>query len=227
MIFLFVLLLTTSLFAQNLQVHYDFGKGRSYFTTTLEMFKPDAYGSTFWFVDFDYNDAIKDKSASMAYWEIVRYFTLPFLKNSNTLNQLTISFQYNDGLNTFGSFGNVWLGGINYPIDLKIVTLNTEILLRKAENQDANFQLTTFWSITLFNGKLVFSGFLDVWGQDNYDFDADGTDSQIVILTEPQLWYNISKNLSVGSEVEISKNFIFGVGSNFKFMPTLGLKWDF
>ena len=39
----------------NLQVHYDFGKDRSYVTTTLEMFKPDKWGNTFFFVDFDYN----------------------------------------------------------------------------------------------------------------------------------------------------------------------------
>ena len=32
--------------AQNLQVHYDFGKDRKQITTTLEMFKPDKYGST-------------------------------------------------------------------------------------------------------------------------------------------------------------------------------------
>jgi hypothetical protein len=44
-----------TLSAQNIQQHYDFGKDRDYFTTTLEMFKPDEYGSTYFFVDFDYN----------------------------------------------------------------------------------------------------------------------------------------------------------------------------
>lgn len=41
--------------AQNLQLHYDFGQDRKFFTSTLEMFKPDTLGSTFWFVDFDFN----------------------------------------------------------------------------------------------------------------------------------------------------------------------------
>ena len=46
-LFAFVTLLN----AQNLQLHYDFGKGRQYLTTTVELFKPDKIGSTFFFVD--------------------------------------------------------------------------------------------------------------------------------------------------------------------------------
>ena len=38
--------------AQNLQLFYDAGRGCA--TSTVEMFRPDAGGSTFFFVDFDY-----------------------------------------------------------------------------------------------------------------------------------------------------------------------------
>ena len=61
-------------YAQNLQLHYDFGNDRQYFTTTLEMFKPDAYGSTFFFVDMDYDDLGSGGGLSLAYWEIARVF---------------------------------------------------------------------------------------------------------------------------------------------------------
>lgn len=57
-VFLFLSLFLSSsslLFSQNLQVHYDMGKDRGYITTTLEMFKPDKYGNTFFFVDFDHS----------------------------------------------------------------------------------------------------------------------------------------------------------------------------
>ena len=48
-------LLSVGAFAQtNLQVFYDFGKDRKLVTTTLEMFKADDWGSTFFFVDYDY-----------------------------------------------------------------------------------------------------------------------------------------------------------------------------
>ena len=50
---LFLIFVTTmALKAQNIQTHYDMGKDRGYLTTTIEMFKPDKTGNTFFFVDF-------------------------------------------------------------------------------------------------------------------------------------------------------------------------------
>jgi len=227
-ILLLITLLSLSLFGQNLQLHYDFGENRRYCTSTLEMFKPDDFGATFWFVDIDYNSS--SNSASMAYLEIARYITLPFLKKSKILSPLSATVQYNDGLSLNGAFGNVWLTGISYPIDLKVVTVATDVLYRKAENQGANFQLTFVWFKSFLNNKISFTGFLDIWGQNNFDDfdgDEDGTDSQIVFMTEPQLWLNLTDHLSIGSEVEISRNFIFAAGDKIQVMPTLGLKWNF
>ncbi len=51
---LFVTLLALGTFAQNILTHYDMGKGRGYLTTTVEMFRPDKTGNTFFFIDFDY-----------------------------------------------------------------------------------------------------------------------------------------------------------------------------
>ena len=42
--------------AQNLQLHYDLGRGCA--TTTAEMFRPDAAGSTFFFIDLDYSPKV-------------------------------------------------------------------------------------------------------------------------------------------------------------------------
>lgn len=39
----------------NAQVLYDFGSDRKYVTLTLEMFKQDKWGSTYFFVDHDFN----------------------------------------------------------------------------------------------------------------------------------------------------------------------------
>ncbi|MCK4715281.1 MAG: DUF5020 family protein, partial [Candidatus Marinimicrobia bacterium] len=129
-----LLLLSLSASGQNLQVHYDFGKDRNFVTSTLESFTPDKFGATFWFVDIDYNSS--SNSASMAYWEIARYINLPFLKESNLLSPLSATVQYNDGLElNGGAFGNVWLAGISYPFDLKVMTVATDVLYRKAENQ--------------------------------------------------------------------------------------------
>ena len=51
----------------------------------------------------------------------------------------------------------------------------------------------------------------------------------LVILTEPQFWYNFTPHFSVGSEVEISNNFIYNTYDDKTFFinPTVALKWNF
>ena len=39
----------------NAQILYDFGSDRKYVTLTLEMFKQDKWGNTYFFVDHDFN----------------------------------------------------------------------------------------------------------------------------------------------------------------------------
>jgi len=55
-------------------------------------------------------------------------------------------------------------------------------------------------------------------------------DSDIVFISEPQLWYNVGQhfnvpNLNVGGEVELS--FDFGSTMGFRARPCLGIKWIF
>ena len=62
--------------AQNIQLHYDFGrslydkdlKGRPLLTSTVEKFHPDNWGSTYFFIDMDYTS----EGVASAYWEIAR-----------------------------------------------------------------------------------------------------------------------------------------------------------
>ena len=92
-------------------------------------------------------------------------------------------------------------------------------------------QLTGVWGITFANKACTFSGFIDFWRGEK----ANGH-GQLVMLTEPQFWYNLNTlpgmkdvNLSVGSEVEISHNFVYNTynGKNFFVNPTLAVKWTF
>lgn len=202
-------------FAQNFQLHYDVGEGREYFTSTIEMFKTDEYGSTFFFVDFDYNRG-GNNSIALAYFEIARYINLGLDKFSATV-------QYNDGTAPWGPLGHIWLGGLSYPIDLGFVTLNTDLMVRKDHLSDGtDMQLTTVWYVPLFDGKLVFNGFLDLWTAKYGRFNDD---RKFVLLTEPQIWYNIDKHLAIGGECEISKNFL--PTDDLEFKPTLAVKWNF
>lgn len=230
---LIMLFFVAALQAQNLQVHYDFGKDREYITTTVEMFKPDKWGSTFFFVDMNYDTKL-GKSVSLAYWEIARGINLgksPFAAH----------VEYNGGFGQFkatpfnGAFAinDAWLAGVDYNINNADFTkgITFQVLYKYIKDkQDASFQLTTVWYMHMLNKKLSFTGFADFWREDNTFTTTEGntvaeTKTKYVFLTEPQIWFNFTENLSIGSEIEISSN--FGGNEGFMINPTLAGKWKF
>ncbi|HLP04883.1 MAG TPA: DUF5020 family protein [Paludibacter sp.] len=208
--------------AQNLQLLYDFGSDRNYVTSTLEMFKPDKWGSTFYFVDF-YYDFGPEKHPSGAYMEIAR--SLQFWKGS-----LAAHVEYNGGLGTFPTgigqmafpINNAWLLGADYNMHnadfTKVLTL--QAMFKHIVGKQESAQLTAVWGLHFFKRKLSFTGFADFWLEDN----AAKTTST-VFLTQPQLWYNFTDHLSVGTEVEFANNFAETQG--FMVRPRLAVKWGF
>ena len=65
-----------SVSAQNIQLHYDFGENRKFLTSTVEMFKPDSWGSTFFFIDMDYSSDSRnaENGVLIYYWELELLF---------------------------------------------------------------------------------------------------------------------------------------------------------
>lgn len=233
---------TLSLSAQNLQLHYDLGRslyneldetadsdGRAPLTTTFEMFRPDKVGSTYLFVDMDYDDGV-----SGAYWELSREFC--FWQESKW-NWLSLHVEYNGGMNrTVGSFNDAYLLGATYSghsadfgktWSLSVMYKHIPHTVDKhGDKAEANFQVTGVWGIALFGGRATFSGFFDFWRECR---PWQGTSH--IFLSEPQLWYNFNKGRaegsgfwSVGAECELSNNF---VGEGFYAIPTLAVKWTF
>jgi hypothetical protein len=229
-------LLCTPLFsnAQNLQLHYDFGEDRKFYTATLEMFKPDTLGSTFWFVDFDFNFPGSPRSMSSAYWEISRDFYIPGLRKNPVFDQLTFHLEYNDGFAAYkedtsdymGSFSynSVFLAGFSHPLKIGQVVLTTQWLCRIPRGMDVpDFQFTVVWFQPVCKGKVLLTGFVDLWSQDKM---SNPDKKELVFQTEPQLWYLVTPKIALGGEIEISKN--FPVGPNeWEFSPTLGFRWEF
>lgn len=216
---LFIFSAVASYAQTNLQVHYDFGEGRKYVTTTLEMFKPDKWGNTFFFVDFDFNKS-ENNNPSGSYMEIAR--CLKFWKGP-----VSLQVEYNGGLGLLDpGFGytieNAYLVGLDYGLNNEDFskTLNLKALYKYIAGVQHSAQLTAVWGLHFLENKISFTGFADIWLQDN---TALGTST--VFITEPQLWYNFSKNLSLGSEVELATNFAGNKGLTV--CPTLGVKWNF
>ncbi len=220
-----ILTLPTFLMAQNLQVLYDFGKDRNYVTTTLEMFKPDKWGSTFYFVDF-YYDFGPEKHPSGAYMEIAR--SLQFWKGP-----ISAHVEYNGGLGTFPvgadqyayPINNAWLIGADYNMHNADFTkiLTVQAMFKHIVGKQESAQLTAVWGLHFFKRKLSFTGFADFWLEDNSN--SDGSLTHTVFLTQPQLWYNFGEHLSAGTEVELASN--FAATSGFIVRPRLAIKWNF
>jgi hypothetical protein len=207
-------------FCQNLQLHYDFLKdardknasGRGYLTSTVEMFKPDKWGSTYFFIDMDYNSP--RGGVSMAYWEIDRDMKLGDFP-------LMAHIEYNGGMNQFTSFDNAWLFGASYPFKINNAFMSVYAAYKAISKQKPNMQVTGTWNSTMCNGKFTLSGFADLWSE-----DKTGNGKKLIFLTEPQFWYNFSQNFSTGSEIEISNNFVFN-SNKLEIFPTVAVKWTF
>lgn len=206
--------------AQNIQLHYDIRRNCA--TSTVEMFRADKYGSTFFFIDMDFAP-----KAVGAYGEISR--ELCFWKDSK-VNWLSLHIEYNAGLSNTMSFDNAWLGGLTYSGHSKdwsmTWSLSAMYKVIPGNAQMHNFQITGVWNLDFFDHWLSFNGFADFWREERA---WQGT--KYIFIAEPQLWVNLNRikgcenfNMSIGTEVELSNNF---VARGFDVMPTVAVKWGF
>ena len=216
--------------AQDVQLHYDLGRnlyadeeaGRQKVTMTVEQFKADQWGSWYYFVDVDFSR----KFTEAAYTEISREFKL------GKQSPFAAHVEYDGGLNRFGSLqqaaliGPAWNGhNADYSTTYSVQLMYKRYF--KSYNYTSAYhsaQLTGVWSTTFANKKCTFAGFIDFWRGEK----ANGH-GQLVVLTEPQLWYNATEHLSIGTEWEISDNFVFNTYNDKSFFvnPTVALKWNF
>lgn len=231
----------------NLQLHYDLGSKlnsvesmRQDVTVTAEYFHADRLGSTYLFVDLDQNG--KGMGGTIgAYAEIGRDFTFAKVKDTNS--SFTAHIEYDGGLSAGGNvFQPAALIGpaFQWHSNDFSKTFTLQLLYKqffKHHGCDAvsGFQVTPVWGITFAQGLCTFSGFADLWYGYIPKFDAGGQQKGMVFLTEPQFWFNvIGKNrqgdkFSIGTEMEISNNFIFAddLSKHFFINPTIALKYTF
>lgn len=212
--------------AQNIQVHYDFGRniydeeaGRQNFTATFEKFSADALGSWFYFVDLDINQ----HGMAGAYTEVSREFNVG-------QKGWAAHIEYDGGLNLGTSFqtsaliGPAWNGhNEDFSTTYSVQALYKQFFGQNGNKAYASVQLTGVWSTTFADGKCTFAGFIDFWRGEKYNGHG-----QMVMLTEPQLWYNLNDKISLGTEWEISNNFIFNPVNDKSFFvnPTLAVKFN-
>jgi hypothetical protein len=225
--------------AQNLQLHYDFGRRlysdeeatRQNVTLTFEQFSADRLGSWFWFIDLDmYHDGMKG-----AYTEISREFTFA---NLNSGGSLAAHVEYDGGMTTFKSGGGTrfqnaalvgpaWNGHSgDFAATWSVQAMYKQYFSGGAGAPAyASFQLTGVWGYTFADGRWTTSGYVDLWRS-----QKSNGHGRLTVMTEPQLWYNFNKKCSVGTEWEISNNFITpecATSRTFYVNPTLAVKFNF
>ena len=215
-------LMGLTMYAQNIQLHYDFGRSiyseqlggpqddnqgrRANVTLTLEQFKADNWG------------------------EISREFNL------GKQSPIAAHIEYNGGLNRFGSYQQAALAGFAYNGHSEDFSKTWSVQLMYKQyfksyeytRAYASVQLTGVWGINFAHNKCRFDGFIDFWRGENWR-PGHENHGMLVVLTEPQFWYNFTDHFSVGTEVEISNNFIYNVVDDKSFFinPTLAVKWNF
>ena len=229
-LFLFTLSLVAfaSLNAQNLQLHFDprhafYGDdvaAKNYLTATFEMFKPDAWGSTLMFVDFDFNG--DKRNIGLVYAEIARAFKI---KDFALMPHL----EYNGGLGTGFSIPSSYLAGAQYPFKLGNFFMGTYLAykLNAFTELSHDVQWTLTWNSAFPNSKVSLAGFLDLWTENKNRATGEGG-KKLILLSEPQVWYNFTPNFAIGSEIELSYNFVNAFAeSKFYAVPTLATKWNF
>jgi hypothetical protein len=224
--------------AQNVQVHYDFGRRiysseeatRQDITVTLEQYKPDRLGSWFYFIDLDiYGSGMKG-----AYMEFSREFTLA---RPSAKTDIAAHAEYDGGMTTFkaggGSrFQNALLVGpaINghnsdYSFTWSVQAMYKQYFKSGTSGAYASAQLTGVWGLNFASSKGTFSGYIDFWR----GLTTAGH-GKLVVMSEPQLWYNATSHFSVGTEIEISNNFVLpeSVTTRTCYVnPTLAVKYNF
>ena len=226
---------TIPMFAQlNVQLHYDFadalyGKelsNRPHWTATIENFKADKWGSTYFFVDLDFGG----NTMKSAYAEISREFKLD-------TSPFAAHVEYNGGLSGGGSYNDAYLAGAawNWANQDFSKTFSFQVLYkylaRQVVGSKHSWQLTTVWGIHFAKGLCTFSGYADVW----HDNSVKGN---LVLSSEPQFWFNLNALksvpddflLSLGTEVELTKSLVWptdGLNDRFYAIPTLAAKWTF
>ena len=224
-----MLALATIAGAQNIQLHYDFGRnfysdqesGRQKMTMTIEQFKADQWGSWFYFVDLDFSRHFVEG----AYTEVSRELNIkkdsPFALHVEYDGGLTRTYAFQQA----GFIGAAYNGhSADFSKTWSVQLLYKQYFSNEYVHSYASAQLTGVWGLNFLNNKLRFSGFIDFWRGEK----ADNGHGMVVMLTEPQLWYNVNDHFSIGTEVEVSNNFITNTydGKTFFVNPTLAVKWN-
>lgn len=217
--------------AQEIQVHFDPRHAlhadvapRNYVTVTFQAAFSDKMGSTYGFIDMDFSRG--KGNIGLAYLELKRDFSFGSFP-------LMAHVEFNGGIslgkdNSGFSIPNAYLAGAAWkPFRKANVTLFTLYKYNSFQKGSHDVQFSCMWAHTFAKGKFTVSGFADFWTENRNRVITGNEGKKVILLTEPQFWYNVSHHFSVGTEIEISNNFYASYRNKVYVCPTVAAKWNF
>jgi hypothetical protein len=201
-LFLFLLLISfiETIQAQNIQ----FLRGSKDLNfVTFELYKPLEHGTLYYFTDFKFSK----NGYYEAYSEISKYW--------NLTKTVSLTAQYNAGLNENFQIKPVYLGGIskafklgeNFDLSIDGMYRYQKELILSDEKQNG-YQITINFCQNL--DKIQISGYYDFWNSKYYIF-------------EPQAWYKLFKRIYLGLEWRKSN---YDLLENYENYFMFGFKWN-
>ena len=227
-------------FCQQLQLHYDARhtidpshNAKNFATLYFEYFKEQDSGKAFFkpgsFLLKMQADFLGEQSnMGKFYMQVSETFRLWQPK-------VFLNVQYSGGLGITVPkeysyyINNTFSLGLAYPFKWKNAYLSSVINYKYIpyKKSSSDFLYTLYWWKGLSNYKQEFSGDFSIWTENKNhgdDFTKDMHGKRFFFFAEPQYWYNLNKQFSVGTKM----NMYYHVYTNqnlFEVYPTIGIKY--
>lgn len=197
--------------AQDIQALYGYGNGKPVNFVTAEFLKSSDHGIVKYFTDFK----IDRDGYSESYTELSKYW---FITPSGT----AFTAQYNAGIRSDkGSdirIVPVYLFGLSQWTEINDFLISLDVMYRidrftKKDGTQLTFQLSRNWD------RLEISGYCDIWDSGIYDDKGNS----VVILCEPQVFYRVYNQISIGFEGRLSN---YSLLAPYDQYIMFGVKWN-
>lgn len=235
-LFFLLLIIPVAGFSQNLQVHYDFRhsidpkqNAHNYPTFSFEYFKNiDTIGSGSFMLKLQTDLNGTNNNVGQCFTQISQ--SLKFWK-PNVYTYLTYSGGLGVSLPSFGYYIANSLGaGISGLILWQGSWIVPSICFRINFFDKPSYdpQLTIYFGRGFLNYRIFVAGSFVVWTENKNqgnDFTKDLSGKKFASFGDPQIWFRIKNNLSMGSRINVYYNILRE--NKVLFYPTLGIKYQF
>ena len=237
LVFPALLLLTITAFSQNLQLHYDIRhiiephlNPSNFPTFSFEYFKNiDTInkGSFLLKMQADLNG--KNNNVGQVYTQISQ--SIKFWKP-----KVFLSYNYTGGLGITAGYSGYYLAnsygiGISYPFQWSGAWFSANLIFRYEAFDRPSYdpQLTLYFGKGFFNYRIFIGGSLVFWTENRNqgnDFTKDLIGKKFAFFGDPQIWFKLKNEFSVGSRINVYYH-LLTADNSIQIYPTIGVKYQF